>query len=478
MSSITAYARALAVEAGTAQPIATVAHLHLSARPLVFVPLTLAGEANAPLAALIGTSRSDPELLVVPQPRDRTLRFSFAASLASVILGYLEQFAWTPAPDGGSAGAEDGPQLLVPNPGGVSFTRLLGRSTRFRRTEGDYPVDASVPLLGRWLTWFAERAEQPGSATLVALTDALALHWATGQSALEDLNLAAQLGWISPPPGLTGPEAARAAEDPQRWPPAGPATDPVFDNEVLTPLIADGDLAALEKALRFQLEPTWKLMWEAIELLRALPPGASVAGRWASDCSAFASYAQYLADGGFPQGRRDGAVAAARRLAQLERAQLAYDVARSFDDPLVMADYRISGEAFHGTVVSVQPDRRVPNDRGNLVTRPLVGLRPSDPVRLVPGTPVGTPQKPGQGGSIYRVEPDQVVVELDKGFGRAKIPPPGVLPCVGDVLTYTSVLSSGIRGPALPGADETPWTHGGPPQPYVPTDQDAGEEWA
>ena len=30
----------------------------------------------------------------------------------------------------------DAPQLLVPNPAGVAFTRLLGRSTRFRRTDG------------------------------------------------------------------------------------------------------------------------------------------------------------------------------------------------------------------------------------------------------------------------------------------------------------------------------------------------------
>jgi hypothetical protein len=79
---------------------------------------------------------------------------------------------------------------------------------------------------------------------------------------------------------------------------------------------------------------------------------------------------------------------------------------------------------------------------------------------------------------VYRASDDLVVVELDRGFGRAKVIPPGVLPEVGEVLTYSSVLASGIRGPALPGPDETPWTHGGPPQPYVPTDDDAREDWA
>ena len=485
---IEAYARALAVEAGAAQPIATVAHLHLAARPLVFVPLTLAGEANAPLAALVGTEIDAPRLLVVAQPRDRALRIGFATELASVLLSYLESFALDVAEDG-TPTAEDAPQLLVPNPGGVTFVRLLGRSTRFRQPAGPYPVDARVPVLGRWLSWFAERAEHPGSSTLLAVTDALALHWATGQSAFEDANLAAQLGWIEPPPGQTGQAAAREAEDPLRSPPAGPATDPVFDNEVLTPAIdAYGSaapdsaarrraLASLERSLAGQLEPTWRLIWRAVARLRALPPGASVAGRWSEDRRQYASFAAYLADGGLPQARRDGAVAAVRRLSQLERARIGYDVARSFDDPLVMAEYRVTGEAFRGTVVGVVPDRRIPNEKGNLVTRPLVTVRSRDPVHLAPGTTVGTPDRPGQGGTVHTVDADLVTVELDKGFGRGKVPAPGVLPAVGEVLTYSSVLASGIRGPALPGADETPWTHGGPPRPYVPNDEDAKEAW-
>ena len=480
---ISAYARALAVQAGTAQPIATVAHLHLAARPLVFVPLTLAGEANAPLAALVGTDEAAPALLVVPQPRDRTLRFAFAAELAAILLGYLESFPVVVSEDG-TPSADDAPQVLVPNSGGITFVRLLGRSTRFRRPDGPYPVDARVPGLGRWLTWFAERAEHPGSSTLLAATDALALHWATGQSAFEDANLAAQLGWIDPPPGSTGPQAARAAEDPLRCPPAGPATDPAFDNEVLTPAIdayRAAPTAATREALagtvRTQLAPTWRLMWRAVAQLRGLPPGGSVAGRWADDRRQFASFATYLADGGLPQARRDGAVAAVRRLSQLERAQLGYDVARSFDDPLVMAGYRVTGEAFRGTVVEVVPDRRVPNERGNLVTRPLVTVRSDDPVQVPPGTAVGTPDRPGQGGTVYLIDADLVTIELDKGIGRGKVPAPGVLPAVGEALTYTSVLASGIRGPALPAAEDTPWTHGGPPQPYVPTNDDAGEVW-
>jgi hypothetical protein len=71
-----------------------------------------------------------------------------------------------------------------------------------------------VPLVGRWLTFYCDRREVPASSIMLAVTDALAMHWATGQSPAEDLNLASILGWIDPPPGLTGAEAAARAEDP------------------------------------------------------------------------------------------------------------------------------------------------------------------------------------------------------------------------------------------------------------------------
>jgi len=123
MSTLTALARTIAADTGTAQRICTVRHVHVSPRPLVFVPLALAGEANAPLAAMVGDDPQAPALLVVPEPRDRDQRFAFTA----------------------------------------------------------------------------------------------------------------ELGWIDPPPGVSGAQAAAAAEDPVRCPPAGPATDPLSGKRVVTP---------------------------------------------------------------------------------------------------------------------------------------------------------------------------------------------------------------------------------------------------
>ncbi|MFG3421217.1 hypothetical protein [Micromonospora sp. NPDC048063] len=490
MSTLRALARAQALAAGVAQPVATVRHLHLAERPLVLVPLAMAGEANAPLAALVGDAPDAARLLIVPQPRNRDQRFRFAAELAATVLPYLDGFRGVAEAVPIDRGRDvryryvDAPQLLVPNPAGVTFLRLLGRSTRFRRPDGEYPVHPSVPVLGRWLTFLAERAEHPGSSALVAMTDALTLHWATGQSVVEDLHLPALLGWIDPPAGLTGPEAAARAEDPALCPPAGPATDPDFDNHRLAPAIAAyaaaeddpearaGAYAELERLLRDQLAPTWELMWRGVGLLRGLPPGARVAGRWDGDKDAFTGYAEHVDAGGPPQPRRDGAVAAAQRLHRLERALTSYAVQRAYDDPLVMAEHRLTGEAFVGEVTLADP-KRVDDTGKRPVLRPRVQVVTTEPVPMPVGTTLYSPARPAQKAKVVFVTPaadgkTEVVLELSGGMGRGLTAPPGTVPEVGERLCYTTLSDSFMPAGTFPAVEETPWTHGGPPAPAPP----------
>ncbi|MEU1158603.1 hypothetical protein ABZ369_37185, partial [Streptomyces sp. NPDC005918] len=173
MSLIDSLARLEAVSSGRAQVRATVRHRHISQRPLVLVPLTTAGETGAPLGALVGTERTSPRLITVPQPRDRDLRFAFLAELAEVVLPYVDSFAQdveaaerneTDPETGKRVKVEvelcaDAPQIIVPSRAGIEFVRLLGRSMRFRRTaeqdpDAPYPAPARVPLLGRWLTHY------------------------------------------------------------------------------------------------------------------------------------------------------------------------------------------------------------------------------------------------------------------------------------------------------------------------------------
>ncbi|MEV6346901.1 hypothetical protein [Actinoplanes sp. NPDC051851] len=484
MSTLTALARAEAVMTGRAQPIATVRHLHVHRRPMVLIPLAMAGEANAPLAAMAGDDREKPQLLVVTQPRNRDERFAFADRLAGVLIRYVDSFATVTEAVAVDRGKDvryryvDAPQIWVPNPGGVDFLRLFGRSTRFRSVDGEHPVPASVPLLGRWLTFFANSAEVPGSVLLANAVQALGLHWATGQSGAEDAQFGALLAWIT--------DGAAAARDQENGPVAGPATDPEFDNHVLAPLIERND-PAIAGVLHELLLPTWDRMWRALDLLRAMPEGSRVASRWDSDRDAYSAFAQYVQEGGAPQPRRDGAVAAAARLQRLESAATRYAVQRAFDDPLVLAEYRLSGAAFAGTVTLAKADR-IDDSGKRPVLRPRIMVRTAEVVRVEPGTSLTSPARPSQKARVVSVTPVgspapgaavgspapgvsegsvvtefDVLLELSGGMGRKLVAEPGSVPEVGERLILTTLSEAYRPGGALPDPTETPWTHGGPP---------------
>ncbi|MFI2211034.1 hypothetical protein [Streptomyces sp. NPDC020141] len=512
MSLIATLARLEAVESGRARPLTTVRHRHLAERPLVLVPLTTAGEAGAPLGALVGTDPERPRLLTVAQPRDRELRFAFLAELADAVLPHLESYAddvetverkETDPATGKRVTAEaelcaDAPQLIVPGRAALDLVRLLGRSTRFRRTaeqdpDTPYPAPPRVPLLGRWLTHYGERARVPGSSLLLAATDLLNRHWATGQSSLEDQHLGALLAWIDPPDGGSGADAALRAElgrDAQGQllcPPAGPATDPAFDNRLLAPAVeaydrvrlalgaaqegaeADGWLGQLSVAEReirrlllTQLEPTWRAVWRSLELLNELPEGPRAADRWTRDRWSFTAHRDRVRAGEPPQPRRDDAVTAARKLAARETAQTQLEAQEALDDPLVLAGRRLAGEAFVGEVVEVTmawSESKRPSPR------PLVALRTDDRPHLGERVKVyrsldGRPQS----AEFVRQESDGVLLlRITDRMGRAKDPAEGSVPVKGDRIAWTLFEHDQRGGPKLPEPEETPWTHGGPP---------------
>ncbi|WP_340378817.1 hypothetical protein U5640_28620 [Streptomyces sp. SS7] len=534
MSLIATLARLEAVTTGRAQPMATVRHRHLSDRPLVFVPLTTAGEAGAPLGALVGTDRDAPRLLVVPQPRDRDLRFAFLAELADAVLPYIDSYADTvEAAERSETDPEtgkrvkvevelcaDAPQLIVPSRAGVEYVRLLGRSMRFRRTaeqdpESPHPAPPRVPLLGRWLTHFGERARVPGSALLLALTEVLGRHWATGQSSLEDQHLGALLAWIDPPPvsasldpgdphsGVTGAEAAgraelgRDASGQLLCPPAGPATDPAFDNKLLAPAIerydrartafaaaedgleADdrlGALAAAEGEIRelvlSRTLPTWQAVWRGLDLLRELPEGAHCEERWTRDRWSFTGHRDRVAAGEPPQPRRDDAVTAANKLATREREQARLEAQEALDDPLVMAGRRLAGEAFEGEVVDVTmaySEGRRPSPR------PLVTVRTDDRPHLGERAKAyrSLGGKPQAAECVERPEDGLLVLRIVDRMGRGKEPEHGSVPEKGDLLCFTLFEHEQRGGAKLPDPEETPWTHGGPPGEPVPEAPDS-----
>ena len=528
MSLLTTLARLEAVRSGHAEPLATVRHRHLAEQPLVLIPLAAAGETGAPLAVMLGRDRERPTLLTVPQPLDRTRRFVLLAELATELLPYLESFGadvevLTKETKDAETGEPtevtrelclDAPQVIVPNRGGIELLGLLGRSSRFRRTAedpdpGPYPAPPRVPLLGRWLTHLRDRAQVPGSSLLLAMTDLLGRHWATGQSTLEDQHLGALLAWLDPPAGLTGAEAALRAEtarDPNGQllcPPAGPSTDPHFDSTLLAPAITRYDAARqlsdpaataareqdIHRLLEGLLLPVWEQLWRGVDLLRALPEAAHVPERWTGDRWSYTAHRDRLAAGEPPQPVQDDAVTAARKLAQREREQTTVGVQEALDDPLAMAEHRLAGEALAGVVVGVELE--YDTSRKTAKPRPLVTIRTADRLHADPGQELHRagspkPQKAelvavGPAGSHQPLrspsEPagvaGTVTVRLLNGMGRKKEPDPGTVPAPGDQVCFTTFELTARQSAPLPEPEDTPWTHGGPPRASLPASEPA-----
>ncbi|MFE9216477.1 hypothetical protein ACFYN3_09045 [Streptomyces lavendulae] len=509
MPLLNTLARLEAVRAGRARPLATVRHRHLSQRPLVLVPLTTAGEAGAPLGAMLGTDPDDPLVLVVPQPRDRTLRWTFLAGLAECVMPYVDGYADVVEPaertetdpeTGRKSKVEaelcvDAPQIIVPSRAGVEYVRLLGRSMRFRRTaeedpENPYPAPARVPLLGRWFTHLAERSRVPGSSMLLSATELLGRHWATGQSNLEDQHLGSLLGWLAPPEGMSGAEWAlhvelgRDGHGRLLFPPAGPATDPAFDNGLLAPAISRFDAAraaaaadgpgaeervreaelAVRELVTSQMAHTWRQTWEAIALLRALPPGERTADRWTRDRWSFTGHRDRVRAGEPPQPRRDDAVTAAQKLATRETEQVRLDAQEALDDPLVMAGRRLAGEAFAGEVTEVVMEW---TEGKRPRPRPLVTVATEDRPQLADeggGKVFRSLDGRQQAFAFVRHEEDgQLVLRVLDKMGAGREPVAGSVPEKGDRVCWTLFEHDARGGPKLPDPEHTPWTHGGPP---------------
>ena len=435
-------------------------HIHLSARPLVLVGYHLAGDLGAPLGLVWGKSRDEePHVMVVPEPRNRGLRFKALAEFAAEFLAYLSRF-------GGRDQAGmclDAPQLVVPNAATAEWLGgIVGRFTRNLRTDGDAPAPPSVPLAGKHLSFFADL--MPGSSLVLAATEALTAHWQTGQLPSEDLNLAAVLGWVDPPAGIDGPQAARAGE---ASPPAGPDSDPNWDAETLAELIQDWHAAndeasrsavrrEVESEIREQLTPGWADCWRALDRLDSLPPADHVISRWQSDRSSWTDHCNRVAEGRAYFRNIPTPVQDATRLRILETRTKDLQREMAWDDPLVMAAVVASGEALAGRVVAADLERRTRNANGTAVRRPLITVEPALEFARPAGTTLFLSTSPGVKLEVLPFEAGGLIrAEVLKGANQKKTI--GLLPNVGD-----DVILSPYGKPEFnqrPKVEGIPWTH-------------------
>lgn len=443
-------------------------HVHIANRPLVIVGYHLAGDVGAPLALMWGTDRTAaPKSVVVPEPRNRQLRFEalevFGEALVEYLYGYNTTTLQKVRRRQLEAISADAPQIVVPNRATAEWLfGIVGRFTRHLPADSNPPAPAIVPLAGKHLSFFHDLL--PGSSLVLPATEVLTTHWQTGQLPSEDLNLSALLGWITPGECGDGPIAAR---DGEKLPPAGPLSDPNWDASDLTSLVAQWHAAGsdaaksavraeLEIEVRGQLAHTWADCWQALDIMCSLTEGDRVAHRWQQDRIAWTKHNHQMQADEARFRNVPTPVQSARTLRILERKTTELEAEMALDDPLVMAGYVAKGEALSARVTAVNDTRTIPGPSGRRqVCRPLAVLEPLIPFTRPAGTKLFLASDPDVELEVISTTPEMVHAQVNSGA----VSPNTLhrLPSIGDVVVLSPFGKSEFYPP--PQYDGVPWTH-------------------
>jgi hypothetical protein len=445
----------------------------------------MAGEAAAPLGIMYGTTADAPTLLFAPEPRSIGIRFRdvmnpFGAFLCDWLEPFVEEREMRKV---GRRVVDDcisTPQILVPNRSTAGFVgAVLGRSLRYLRTEGDGAVPEETVLAGNHLTWFEQQSALAGSCVLLAATDLLRRHFATGQSDLEDEDLHVLLAWIDPPAGKIGAEAAAGMELARHSgekPGAGPTPDADWDRDVLDPLLqvfnekraGSNDKEVVDRlggeiraAVEDALSHSWDATWRAHEILIEMSPGNSVADRWEADRRAWTFHADRVRDGWAVFRIKDTAKQAAWMISNREDSLAALEAGEALDDPLVLAGLVAGGQALIGEITAVDRDNKEQGPK-NMVRRPLivVGLNELCPIPI--GSKLYWTERAGK-TEVEIVAIDNLGVTLKVVAGMN-----GQLPAAGDVAAFANLQLKRYFSPQ--GPQQTPWTHVGADTPLIETE--------
>jgi hypothetical protein len=430
-------------------------HRRLVDDPLAVVLWQLGAEPFSAAAVGWGSRPKEMALAVAGEPRNRDLAF---AALLPFARWFNRRFESYVGRDG------EAPQVLVANGATADMLERLGRRLAYLDTAGPRGAAPELVRLGRHLLFLRHHRATPGQQLLVALTDLLNGHWATGLSGPECQSLAALDGYVDPPAGTHGFRAAAEAEQHAVGPlPAGEEDDDLYplveqfnqargkstDPSVVVPLLRPIWSHFLPRTRR-----TWELLWRCRDRELGYPESPLVTRRWLEDCRAYGRHMEWMARNGLRRTRQSPRQAALT-MRNLEEATRLVEAEEACDDPLRMASYILDNKAVRGRVMCVDPEHREMAER-RMVKRPLVTIQSCEPCLMPAGKELwwtGHARGPGYVVEAVTTGPGRGSRVTLKLMTSAKVP----VPAVGNDACFSVLCTEERYLGTLP--EDTPWTH-------------------